>query len=143
IAKCAAARGAWFGAREEWKWRQLAALLPERFQVSDEFRSHLEAPSESRDFARALVEWALSVQAARKGLESGAGGLELRYEDLIRTPEQVLEQIEALLSLPPSPEPRRFAAETLRPGPGAAASAAEAEVLKLVAGSGIDVLLGE
>ena len=34
---------------------------------------------------------------------------------------------EALLPLPASPEPRRFAAETLRPVPRAVASAAEAE----------------
>ena len=43
---------------------------------------------------------------------------------ILRVPGQ---RQKALLSLPSAPEPRRFAADTLRPGPRAAASAAEAE----------------
>lgn len=141
---------AWYGVKGDWKWGQLAALSEAAggLDLSEAFGGHLRASrDEERLFARGLVEWALSVRAARDGhgeLQPPAPWLEVRYEELLARPAEVIAAIEALLGLGPCEAVRRAAAETLRPAPEPRPlGRVEAEVLLSARGSRIEGLLRE
>lgn len=148
-----ASSAAWYGVRDDWKWRVLLGLLEVEEatmsagqRVRATFRKLTEASDlGARLFARGLVEWALSVRAARRGAEAaaGAGWLELRYEDLLVDPDAALAAAEHLLGLSPSPAARRCAREALRGRPGGPPSTVEAKVLAALHQSFIEALLCE
>jgi LPS sulfotransferase NodH len=96
-------RGAWFG-DDQYKWKLLvaeseAAGLGRLVELS------------STNELRALLEWRLSVAAARAALACLADHrwLELRYERLISDPQATCMRLEAFLGLPPDPAMRGFA----------------------------------
>jgi Sulfotransferase family len=106
IAKLAP-RGLWFG-HKDYKWRLLSDLA----RKSGDARLVELCTSEEM---RGLLEWRLSVLAARAALERLPRGrwIEIRYEDLVADPLAVCRQLEAFLGLPPSEAMRRFASVEL------------------------------
>lgn len=63
-------------------------------------------------FDLGLLEWRMSVEAAERFFASTGAPtpLRLRYETLLAHPIRIVDQIDAFLSLPPSPDVRAFAA---------------------------------
>jgi hypothetical protein len=106
IAKLAP-RGLWFG-HNDYKWRLLSDLA----RKSGDARLVELCTS---DELRGLLEWRLSLLAARSALERLPRGrwIEIRYEDLVDDPLAMCRQLEAFLGLPPSDTMRRFASEEL------------------------------
>jgi hypothetical protein len=106
IAKLAP-RGLWFG-HEDYKWRLLSDLAR-----TNGDRRLVELCTS--DELRGLLEWRMSVLAARTALERLPRGrwIEIRYEDLVAEPLAVCGQLEAFLGVPPSEAMRRFASAEL------------------------------
>lgn len=138
----------WYGVKDDTKWRQLLSLLSESpLGLGAAFQRHLESSDVGvRLFARGLVEWALSMEAARSGASAvieESPCLELRYEDLIASPSSSLSALEDFLGLERSEEVHACAAETLRTRDAKPLSTVEADVLKGLRGSKIEELLLE
>jgi hypothetical protein len=119
-------RGAWFG-HDEYKWKLLvaeadAAGLGRLVGLCD------------RNELRGLLEWRLSITAARADLArlDDRRWLELRYERLIGDPQATCTRLEAFLALPPEPPMRGFAATQIARRTPAAGSAGGAA--RLIAG---------
>ncbi|CAE8600671.1 unnamed protein product [Polarella glacialis] len=118
--------------------------------LSAEFRAWLEEPTplEARLFARGLVEWYLTVQAARDGLKALRATtkfIEVRYEELLESPGKILSDVEELMGLQTSAEARQYAQQVLRRSPPAAqaATSVEEEILATVRGSKLEAMLLE
>jgi hypothetical protein len=106
IAKLAA-QGAWFG-HGDYKWRLLVDLAQES---GDRRLVDLCTTGE----LRGLLEWRLSILAARAALQGlpGERWIEIRYEDLVAEPLAVCERLETSLELAPDEAMRRFASVRL------------------------------
>ncbi|CAE8693309.1 unnamed protein product [Polarella glacialis] len=141
----------WYGVKGERKWCQLAELMQRsELGLSAEFRAWLEEPTplEARLFARGLVEWYLTVQAARDGLKALRATtkfIEVRYEELLESPGKILSDVEELMGLQTSAEARQYAQQVLRRSPPAAqaATSVEEEILATVRGSKLEAMLLE
>lgn len=114
-----AAQGAWFG-HDDYKWRLLAAHARE---CGDGWLAELCTTDE----LRGLMEWRLSILAARGSLQGlpGQRWIEIRYEDLMAEPLAVCERLEVFLGLRPDEAVRRLAAARL----GRRSAAADAGVI--------------
>jgi len=139
---------AWYGVKGDWKWQQLVAILGDRgLGLGEEYTRFLKSRDlKTQGFARGLVEWALTVEAAREGakaLASSASFLEVRYEDLVANPEGTLDALEAFLGLERSLEVRRCATATLKARWDRSFSTNEAAVLRALQGSRVEALLHE
>jgi hypothetical protein len=102
-----AAQGAWFG-YDDYKWQLLANLARE---TGDARLLDLCTTGE----LRGLLEWRLSILAARASLQQlpGERWNEIRYEDLVAEPLTVCQRLETFLGLPPGEAMRRFASVRL------------------------------
>ena len=100
-------RGAWFG-HGDYKWRLLAA------EAEAAGLGRLIGLCGSQEL-RGLLEWRLSIRAARAALERlpERRRLELRYEHLIGSPEATCMRLEAFIGLRSDPAMRSFAATRL------------------------------
>ena len=102
-----APRGLWFG-HDDYKWRLLSDLA----RKSGDARL---VELCTTDALRGLLEWRLSLLAARAALKHLPRGrwIEIRYEDMVADPLTVCRQLEAFLGMPPSDAMRRFASDEL------------------------------
>lgn len=94
----------WFGT-DDYKWR----LLVEYAERQPRYRGL--AASCHDDYARGLLEWRLSEDAALEFLATlpATRHLAVRYDDFVRAPGEVLASIERFLGLEPSLDARRYA----------------------------------
>lgn len=101
----------WFGA-DDYKWRLLVEYADRQPRYRD------LSPLCRDDYARGLLEWRLSEDAALEflGALPDTRRLQVRYENLVRAPGEVLARIETFLGLDHSVAARRFA-ETEVTGP--------------------------
>ncbi len=106
--KSIAPKWAWYGANDH-KWKALAAYARTR----DAWKDLPELCA--TDFERGLLEWRLSVETAVEQLDAfpQSACLQVRYEDLLVRPVEVLEQIERFIGLEPSDSVNRFAREKI------------------------------
>ncbi len=110
--------GSWYG-YQDYKWKQLAAHAEARGE--DEL-----VPLCDDGFHRGLLEWRLSVEAARSSLANLPSDrvLELRYETLVGESDKVCDQLAAFIGVEPSPEMYEFAAKEIAGREGAGEDAA-------------------
>jgi hypothetical protein len=106
IARLAQVRD-WFG-RDDYKWEQLQEY------ARAEGREALLAWC-TDDFTRGLLEWRLSVGAARRALRTlpAESSIEIRYEEMITQPETICGKLETFSGLEPNEAMRRYAREEL------------------------------
>jgi LPS sulfotransferase NodH len=120
-----AEHGAWFG-HGDYKWRLL---------VAEAEAAGLGRLCDSHQL-RGLLEWRLSITAARAALAElpERRRLELRYEELTGAPEATCARLEAFIGLPPDPAMRAFAATQLARRAPAAAPPSPAAAARAIAG---------
>ena len=106
-----ARHGVWFG-QSDYKWRLLA-----RDAQAQGAGALLDLCTD--DLGRGLLEWRLSVQAAREALAAlpAAHHLEVRYEALLADPVEVCAALEAFIGIPPDAGLRGFALAEVGRGP--------------------------
>jgi hypothetical protein len=93
----------WFGA-DDYKWQLLVAYAERQARYRD-------LPALCRDdYARGLLEWRLSEDAALEflGALPATRHLQVRFEEFVRAPGDVLARIERFLDLEHSVAARRF-----------------------------------
>ncbi len=80
----------WYGPNGGHKWHLLS-----EYAVSKGFDSQFVSACKD-DLSRGLVEWTLSVEAARDGLSRVAAGdiVTVRYENLLQTPRKTLDRVQ-------------------------------------------------
>jgi hypothetical protein len=124
----AAQAGRWYG-RDDAKW------LAIEHHARAVGAGHL-LPHCSTDYARGLLEWRLSVEAAERFHASRpeVPWLALRYEQLLSDPVGTARAMALFLGLPPSPPMERFAVATIRRQNPAAHEAEVPPETQLIAG---------
>lgn len=112
----------WYGFKDEYKWKQIASLIPEfqnQVSFSEEF---VDLANRSDEYlAKGLVEWGLSLLSARRFAEKLTHEerkkhyMEVSYEDLLLEPKQVLGLLLKFLELESEQEVMQLAEDLIQP----------------------------
>lgn len=96
----------WYGFKDEYKWKQLAQLIPEfqdELRLSEDFMDLANRPDEY--LAKAIVEWALSLLSSRRFANKLSPGekntryLEIHYQDLVEFPKEKIREVLKFVNL--------------------------------------------